>query len=92
MEGGKISDSNIVGWIQDAEANPVDVFVQHITYACVDTDHGGQSDICQTVNYTVVLIPNPHGHEKNIDERDVYLSKGVASCNQCPNPPFTNYN
>ncbi len=84
--------TNFAGLIQDAEADPVRVVKQNVTHACVDTDHPSQSDVCQTVQFTVTVTVNPHGHKKEVEERDVYLSTGVTSCPQCPNPPFDEYN
>ena len=87
--------TNFVGLIQNAEAHASLILTQNVTKACVDTDHPHQSDICQTVQYTMTAYayPNPHPDEHsqyNLAE-DVYRSTGVTSCSQCPNPPFTNY-
>ena len=79
-------------WIQNAEANPVKIYIQNVTHSCVDTDHPSQSDICQTVNYLRILIPYPHGHSKRYIFENKFRSTGVTSCSQCPNPPFTYYN
>ena len=84
--------TNIAGLIKDAEADRVRVVKQNVTHSCVDTDHPSQSNICQTVQFSVKIIINPHGHKEKIEERDVFISTGVTSCSQCPNPPFTNYN
>jgi hypothetical protein len=93
--------TNIVGWIQDAEATPDEIVTQNITHTCVDTDHPYQSDICQSVSWTSVIKfhpPDPHpsshapSHAVVESEDDYFWSTGVTSCNQCPNPPFTHYN
>ena len=85
--------TNITGWIQDAEANPVKVYVQNVTHHCYDSNSGHPwNDICQTVNYTRTLIPYPHEHALLLIFEDKLKFTTVSSCTQCPNPPFTNYN
>lgn len=87
--------TNIVGWVHNAEAHPHMIVTQNVTHACVDTDHTYQSDICQAVQFTVIveLYPDPHPdeHGQFQDNRNVYISTGVTSCSQCPNPPFYHY-
>ena len=94
--------TNFAGLIQDAEANPSGVITVNVTHACVDSDHGGQSDICQTVHYSYnhYIWPwvghqwdDPHGsHMVSYGSTDKYKSSSVTSCSQCPNPPFSDYN
>ncbi len=43
--------TNIAGWIQNAEATPVLTIKIYVTHACVDSDHGGQSDICKSKDF-----------------------------------------
>ncbi len=88
--------TNIGGWIQNTEANPNSIITTHLLEACVDTDHGSQSDICQSVKWTSVVeissTPHPSDHAVQKIETNSYSSTGVTSCNQCPNPPFDEYN
>ena len=82
-----------VVWIQNAEADISVKVVHDVTHSCVDTDHPSQSDICQTVEYTVIVTyPPEHGHVILLVTEDRFESTGVTSCSQCPNPPFDEYN
>lgn len=82
-----------VVWIQNAEADISVTTFDLVTHACVDTDHPSQSDVCQSVIYVEIETePELHGHLCVMENTTSYKSTGVTSCNQCPNPPFTNYN
>ena len=85
-----------VVWIHHAEAHPDLILTLNVTHSCVDTDHPYQSDICQTVDYELIIetdpVPHPENHNQDEEERDEFWSTGVTSCSQCPNPPFDEYN
>ena len=86
--------TNIAEWIQDVEADPSITRKSYVTRVCVDSDHGGQSDICKSYEYTEWRYwwpwtghntEYPHGnHGRLYSERYVYSSTHVTSCSQCP--------
>ena len=85
--------TNFVGLIKDAEATPSIVTTVNVTHACVDSDHGGQSDICKIKEFTELEYTYPwaghqqeypHGwHVTFFNEKNQYTSEHVTSCSQC---------